>query len=109
MKEIHGEIENATGDGLAIEHDVLFVEMPATRTGDQDSGFVVQLVGLAFCFKRDGAIDGVTHIDLAVNHVVPSGTVRVLKIGHEGRGTAIECVDHHLAIGGACNLDSSIL
>ena len=39
---------------------------------------------------------------------MPGGCVGVLEVGHEDRSAAVECIDHHLAIGRAGNLDTPV-
>src|SRR5207245_3901667 len=47
-------------------------------------------------------------VDLPVHHVVPGRAVRILEVRHEGGGARIQRVDHHLAVGGAGELDAAV-
>jgi hypothetical protein len=47
VEEDQGEVEDAAGDALAIDGDVLFVQVPAARTDLQGGDLVVELVFLA--------------------------------------------------------------
>jgi hypothetical protein len=51
----------------------------------------------------------VHEVDLSTDHVVPRGRVRILEIGHENTGAGIKRVEHHLAVGGAGDLDAAVL
>ena len=51
----------------------------------------------------------VAEVDLALDQLVPGRRGRVLEIGHEHLGAAIERVDHHLGVGRAGDLDAAVL
>ena len=108
MEEKESEIEDRPGHRLAIDHQVLFVQMPATWTRDEHRGFFVQLVMLAALAQADRAAHRIAQIDLAVDQVVPRRAVGVLEVGHESRGTRVERVDDHLAIGRAGELHAPV-
>ena len=81
---------------------------PLTVPDDEGGNLAVKLVLLATGREVDGAAVGVTQIDLAANVVVPGRGVRVLKVGHEGAGAAVQRVDDHLAVHGAGDLDAAV-
>src|SRR5882672_6524971 len=82
--------------------------MPASRTRDKNRGLLLEAVGLSLLLEADAPTHGIVQIDLALDHVGPGRAVGVLEIRHEGRGAAVERVDHHLAIGRPRDLDAAI-
>ncbi|MNM75117.1 hypothetical protein D3C81_868900 [compost metagenome] len=90
------EIEDAARDALAVDGDVLFVQVPAARTHLQRGDLVVQLVLLALRFQGQRAAHGGLQVDLALQLVVPVGGVGVLEVGHVAVSARVEGVDHHL-------------
>ena len=94
VEEIKSEVEEPAGDGYAIDEEVAFVEVPATRADHQGGGILVELVEAAIGIgEGDRAVDGIAQVDLPADHVVPSGRVGVFEIGHEDFGAAVEGVD----------------
>src|SRR5207244_10778564 len=57
---------------------------------------------------RDGAGDGIPEVALALDDVVPRGGQGVLEVAHEHPCTRVQGVDHHLALGGAGDLDPAV-
>ena len=108
MEEIEAEIEDGARHALAIDDHVRFIQMPATRTADEDGGLVVQLVALALVLKADRAGSGVAQIDLALHHHVPRRCRGIFQAGHETVRAAVEGVDHHLAVARPGDLDAAI-
>src|ERR1700756_1793057 len=51
----------------------------------------------------------ITEVNLTFDQIVPGRRVGILEIGHEDIGAAIECVDYHLAVGRAGDLDTAVL
>ena len=89
---------------------MFFVEVPATGADDQHRRVILEPVLLAFgAGELDFVTDRVTQIDLALDHVLPGRRQRVLAVSHEYPGAGIQRIDHHLAVGGAGNLDAAIL
>src|SRR5581483_11670635 len=85
----------------------LLRQVPAARTHQQRRGLVVERVGFSFgALVADGATDGVAQIDLPVDQVGPGRRVRVLEVGHEHVGAAVQRVDEHLAVDRAGDLDA---
>ena len=110
VEEVEAEVEDGAGHGLAIDEHVPLFQMPAAGADKEHGDFVVELVlllrdGVGI---GDGAADGVAQIDLAVEQVVPGGSARVLKVGHEDLGAGVERVDDHLAIDGPGNLNAAV-
>jgi len=108
VEEEQREVEDRARDCLAVDPQVLLVEVPAARPRDQHRGAVLQAVVLAALLEADGALHGVAQVDLAVDHVVPGRAVGVLEVRHEGRSAGIERVDHHLAVGRSRNFNPAI-
>ena len=108
VEEVQREVEDAARYRLAVDQDVLFVEVPAARARDEHRGLVVQRVALAALLEGDRAAHGVAQIDLPVDHVEPGRAVGVLEIRHEGGGARVERVDHHLAVGRPGDLDTAV-
>ena len=70
---------------------------PRGRTSNVAS-VVAEPVALLGGVERQGAVPGVDQVDLALDHVLPGRSERVLEIGHEDLGPRVERVDHHLAL-----------
>src|ERR1700694_1502790 len=67
VEEVKGEIEDAAGDHLAVDLDVLFWQMPPAWTNKKRGGLVVELVGLSFrADVIDFAANGVAQIEMAL-------------------------------------------
>lgn len=77
--EVQTEVEERTGDGLAIDGEVLLIEVPATGTGDQGRQRAVraELVLLGALLEVDLTADGIVQVDLAADHVLPGRSARV--------------------------------
>jgi hypothetical protein len=71
--EVDAEVEQAAGDGLAINGEVLLLQVPATGTCNEcgKSPVGAQLVLLLALLEVDLPADGVVEVELAVDHVVP--------------------------------------
>ena len=92
------EIENTAGNTFAIDQHMLFIQMPAARTYHQRSHFVIQHVAFAVLFQTDRAANGIAHIDLALNLVIPVRCIRIFKVRHVAVGTGIQRIDDHFAL-----------
>lgn len=81
VEEVETEVEQATGDGLAIDSEVLLLEVPASSTSNEGGEGAVgaQLVFLISLLEVDLATDGVVEVDLAIDHVVPCGSAGVWR------------------------------
>lgn len=79
VEEVQAKVEQTGRDGLAVDGQVLLVEVPAAGARDQRRQLAVrpQLVLLVALLEVDLAPDGVVQVDLAVDHVVPGGRARV--------------------------------
>ena len=108
MIEEKPEVEQRPRDGLALDLQVLLVEVPAARAQNHHRGLFLQAVALAVLLEADGAPHRVAQVDLPLHHVVPGRAVRILEVRHEGGRARIERVDHHLALGGTGQLDAAI-
>jgi hypothetical protein len=112
MEEVQREVENSAGDRLAVDGDVLLVQVPAARARDEHSGLVLKavqlLAGVRPALEADRAAHRIAQVDLPVDHVVPRRAVGVLEVRHERGSAAVERVDHHLAVGGAGDLDAPV-
>ena len=97
-----------------------------TYIPDNENSWVLrELVFLSTSLEIDLATNGITEVNLAVEHVGKSGCARVymcvsatssarrvsltFKVGHEGLGTAVQGVDNHLPVGGASDFDETVL
>src|SRR5919204_5577204 len=108
VEEEQAEVEDRARYGLAVDDDVLLVEVPTTRPHDEHRGALVQEIVLAALLEADRAATGIAQVQLAIDHVVPGRTVRVLEVRHEGGGAGIQRIDHHLAVGGPGDLDTPV-
>ena len=77
--EVQAKVEQTARDGLAVNHKVLLLQVPATRTGNQRRQRPVrpQLVFLATLLEVDLTTDSIVQVHLAANHVLPGGGTRV--------------------------------
>ena len=108
MEEEQPEVEQRPRYGLAVDVHVLLIEVPAARARNQHRGPVLQAVSLAALLEADGAPHCVAQVDLPIHHVVPGRAVCILEVRHEGGGARIQRIDHHLAVGGAGELDAAV-
>ncbi len=96
MEQEQRKVEDAAGDALAVDGDVLFVQVPAAGAHLQRGDLVGQLVVLVVGVQREGAAHGGLEVDLALQLVVPVGGVGVLEVGHVAVRAGVERVDDHL-------------
>jgi hypothetical protein len=70
--EVDAEVEQAAGDGLAINGEVFLLQVPTTGTCNECGKCPVsaQLVLLLALLEVDLPADGVVEVELAVDHVV---------------------------------------
>ena len=109
-EEVEAKVEEAGADRLAVDGDVALDEVPAARAHQQRGNRIVEPVDAAVGVgELDGAADGVRAVDLALDDILPGRRERVLEVGHEDLGPRIEGVDHHLALGGAGDLDAAVV
>lgn len=73
VEKVQTKVEESTGDGLAIDSEVLLLEVPPTGTGNEGGECAVgaKLVLLLALLEIDLAADGVVKVGLSVDHVVP--------------------------------------
>jgi hypothetical protein len=73
VKEVEAKVEQAAGNGFAVNGEVLLVQMPTASTADERRQAAVgaQTVPLVALLEVDLAADGVVKVELAVDHVVP--------------------------------------
>src|SRR6185312_11649806 len=72
VEEIEAEIEERSGDLLAVDEEMAFGKMPATRTDQEHRLLFHELVALAFGARvSDIAADGLAQVDLAIDEVFP--------------------------------------
>jgi hypothetical protein len=110
VEQVQPEVHEGARYRLAVDEQVLLVEMPAARAHDQGGDGGIQAVGLALrAGEIDAPRDGIAQVDLALDHVVPGRRHRVLAVGHEHLRAGVQRVDDHLAIGRAGDLDPAIL
>ena len=124
--EVQTKVEQTTGDGLAIDGEVLLIEVPASSTGNQsgESPVRAELVFLVALLEVDLATDSIVQVDLTVDHVVPGGgtgvcaelasslhatkTEHTLEISHVGPDIRVQCVHDHLPVGRTSDLDTTV-
>ena len=110
MHHVHAEVEERARDRVAVDEEVAFGQMPSARAHKQRRRVLAELVVPAVgAVVGDRAVDRVTEVDVALDHVAPGRRVRILEVGHEAIGARVECVDRHLAIGRAGDLDPALL
>ena len=110
MGHVDRQIKQASRDRCAVDQEVALFEVPAARTHDQRRDLVVESVVLALgAGEFELAADCLAEGNLAGQHVVPGGRERILEVAHKHASARVEGVDHHLRLGWACDLDSSIL
>ncbi len=108
MEEDEGKVEDAARNALAIDGDMLLVEVPAARTDLQGGDLVVELVFLAvLVLERQFAADGLVQVQLALDLVFPVRRVGILEVGHVGVSARIEGVDDHLGFDRAGDFDAA--
>ena len=109
-EDIEAEIEQAAGDRLAVDDQMVLRQMPAARAHQEDGRLGGELVFLAA--HRVGEVDlvgpAVLEVDLALDLVGPGRRVGVLEIRHEDLGAGIQRIDHHLAVGRPGDLDPPV-
>ncbi len=110
MEEEEAEVEEASGNRLAVDLHVALDQVPAARPDEQDRGLLLERVLLARLGgrERDRTADGVAEVVLPVDQVVPGGAVGVFEVRHEDARAGVERVDDHLAVGGPGDLDAAI-
>jgi hypothetical protein len=81
VEEVQSEVEQSTGDWLAVDREVLLLEMPSSRASNECGECPVgaELVLLLALLEVDLLADGVVEVELAVDHVVPSWRGRVCR------------------------------
>ena len=110
MKEVQPEIEQGAGNRRSVDEHVALHQMPVARTHHEGRGLLVQRVPLAIRAREaDAAGDGIAQVDLPLDHVRPRRAIGILEIRHEDAGAGVQGVDHHLAVGGAGDLDAPVL
>lgn len=99
MVEVDREIEDRRGDGFSINDEVMFIEMPASRTHEEDSvGLRVQLVdfsALRFILESECFRIQLNERILRGELVAPCWCERVFKVCHEDICAGIHGVDAH--------------
>jgi hypothetical protein len=111
MPGIESEIEQGTRDRLAPNRDMTFNEVPASWANDQHCRVLTDYIFFAGRGIAEMKLSqpSVAQVDLALDQLVPSGCGRILEIGHEDLGAAIQGVDDHLRVGRPGNFDAAIV
>lgn len=109
VKEEESEVEDGSRHGGTVDEHSRLVEMPSSRSNDEDRRVRVELVRFSSRLERDGLSDGVFQVDLTVEKVVPGRSIRVFEVGHESLGSRVESIDDHLPVRRSGNLNPSIL
>jgi hypothetical protein len=127
VEEVQAEVKETTRDGLAVNGEVLLLEVPSAGTGNECGKCAVgaELVLLLTLLEVDLAANGVVEVSLAIDHVVPCWRAGVwllldlcplekrpcmltLEISHVCPDIGVECVDDHLAVCRSCDLYSAV-
>src|SRR5690606_42101621 len=89
------QVEQRGRDALAVDQDVLLVQVPAARAHDQHRALVLrtQLVALAARLEGQGPRDRPAQRAPAGDQVVPGRRGRVLEIGRVAAGARVPRVD----------------
>jgi hypothetical protein len=82
MEKMNSKIEDAAGDLLAVDQDVLLVQVPAARSRHQYRGPVVQFVLFSFLVEGNGAAHRIAQLDMTADHVMPRWGGCVLEVRH---------------------------
>ncbi|MBK8003356.1 MAG: hypothetical protein IPK12_05250 [Gemmatimonadetes bacterium] len=110
VEEVQAEVEEAAGDGLAVEEGVLLDQVPAAGPDHQRGEVGVEPVRLALGrVVGEGPADGGDAVLLAGHHVFPARGEGVLEVGHEDLRPGVEGVDHHLPLDGAGDLHAAVV
>ena len=109
VEKVKREVDDATRCRLAVDEDVLLLQMPAARAHDERGGLRIELVLLAL---GRGVADllphRVVHAHLAFHHQAPGRAGGILEVGHEALGPRVQRVDDHLALDRAGDLDAAV-
>ena len=111
-REVQREVDQRAGGDLAVDQEVLLLEVPAAGAHDDGRQLLVgaQRVRLALLgHEVDLAAGRVQEVDLAADDGVPRGRVRVLLVGQPDLRAGVERVDRHLLVRGAGHLDAAVL
>jgi hypothetical protein len=110
VEEVETKIEQAAGDRLALNSEVLLVKVPASSTSDQGGKGTVcaELVLFVSLLEVDLTADSIIQVDLAGDHVRPGRGTRVLEIRHISPDIRIQSIDDHLAVRGTSNLHTTV-
>ena len=109
VEEREPEVEEAAGDRSPVHEHVPLRQLPPARPNDQRrDAFAQPVLAAVGRGQLDRPADRVGEVHLTVDHVRPRRRGGVLEIGHEAARARVQCVDHHLAIGGTRDLDAAI-
>jgi hypothetical protein len=110
VEEVETEIEEGARDGLAVNSDVLLLQVPATGTDNKGRKLAIsaELVLFRALLEVDLTTVGVVEVNLTVDHVIPSRGAGVLEISHISIDIRVERIHNHLPISGAGDLNTAI-
>src|SRR5262249_5567909 len=108
VEEIEREVEEARGDRLRVDEQVLFEQMPSARADHERRRLLIQRVMFLAAVEGDRAAHGIAEVDVTVEVVGPRRRVRVFEVGHEDVRAGVERVDHHLEVDGPGDLDAAV-
>ena len=110
VEGVEAEVHERARDRLAADRQVLLGQVPAARAHEQRRRVVDQLVVAAVgAVVGDRALDRVDQVQVALDLVAPGRRVRVLEVGHEALGAAVQSVDDELAVGRPGDLGAAVL
>lgn len=81
MEEVETEVEQGTGDWLAVNGEVLLIQVPSSWADDESWELLVgtELVFLSSQLEINLSADGIVKVDLSVDHVAPGWGRGVLE------------------------------
>ncbi len=112
VEEVEAEVEERAGHRLAVDQQMVLVEVPAAGTDHDGGEFGGRPEGVRLARvggEVDPALEGVDQVDLTAHHVLPGRGGGVLEVGEPDLRAGVQRVDHHLAVGGAGDLDPAVL
>jgi len=110
VEEVEREVEDAAGHRLAVDPHVLLGQVPAARADHQHRGVIAHRIMLAT--RGIGVVEPsapiVPQVHLPLDELIPGRRCRILEIGHEDLGAAVQRIDHHLRVGWPGNLNAAV-
>ena len=109
VEEIHSKIKDRCRHWYTIDNDVNFLKMPASRSNKELGSFRIQSVFLSLLIELQFFLVQLNECSLSTDLIHPGWSESIFEISHEHISTAVHCVDAHLWVRWASNLDPSAL